>query len=131
MELLVHGIVWKQTDQKPVRFWDNCIARETKSLSLKQQQNFEYLSLKTNFRFQNVDQQEFKLQNLSPQGGNAPQHTFQLWPWSKTRKMLESRAKILWRVNKAISSKEWYQSLIKNPVTLPHPNTHTHKGEGL
>lgn len=81
MKLLVHGIEWKQTSQKPIRFRDDFTAKETKCLSLKQQQIFEHLSLKTKFKPPNVDQQEFELQNLySPQGGYTPQYTFQLWP---------------------------------------------------
>ena len=56
MKLSVHGIEWKQTSQKPITFWDDYIAKETKCLSLKQQQFFEHLSLKTNFKLPNIDQ---------------------------------------------------------------------------
>lgn len=72
------------------------------------------------FGFPNVDQQEFELQNLSLQGGNISQYTFQLWPWNKKKVKCQSRAKIPWRVNKTISSKEWYQCLIKYSLTSPH-----------
>lgn len=68
MELLIHGIEWKQIGQKPITYWDNCIAKDIRSLNLKQQ-SFEYLSLKTNFSLPNVDQQDFELHNLTPQEG--------------------------------------------------------------
>lgn len=47
MKLQVHGVYWKQTGQKPIWYLINCIAKETRCLNLKQQQNNDYLSLKT------------------------------------------------------------------------------------